>query len=846
MSLRIKVLRQIHNFLASHPIPTNSSSSLLTFLQNDFRFKSHQLTQINPTATFLQILPLLYAYSNLSDELEAVLLRKRLNKLECIDAISSFWSSLTISAQEYEGSNFKCTRELNFEEFITFWIPAYLQMIRSEDLNTQTMVYTPNYVVSYMYQLLDFVRCDSKYNNFIIEDPNQKKNGGWDFYDPAVGSYQFEYGLLSFLEQKGYSRKIISHFLSSHVLGHEIDEFSYLLGHILFRLHLEANAYINETDSLILNTNAIQDPYQKWNGIPNLLEHPDHPLAIIGNPPYSVSSLNKGQWITSLMSEYRVPEPNLTRLYDDYVKFIRYGQWLLEHRDQGILLYISNRKFLDGKIYYGMRKSLFDTFSKIFIIDLKGDSRNRKEIRNDPRSQSENIFGIQTGICISCFVKGPSITESLEKKIYYRSIEGTIPQIQSVFAQPIQKQDFLSFSPAHPSYLFVPIHIQDTLKQLWENHMMSLPKVFQDSSRALITSRDRFMIHIDRKELEWNLDQLQSGHFDNLRQKKRIKTKYDTILENPEITKDFNFKKMHESIQPITYRPFDMRYVIHYTINRRCGSSQILSHLSNKSSSLSSSLHEIFTSPAMGCDVGFNFVQSMQTPPYNHFFVTRGLVDSGLFGYSTSKVAPLWMDGKLNLNPELQTQFTQFWKDCSPEDIFGYIYGVLQSPIYAMQFEPYLLHQYPRLMFPKKLEVCKRISSFGKELLSIHLYIGIEPRIEKFIHQYPDLKWSDSPLIWKATKYDLSKNLLHLNYFSSENKHDHNFSLSIPLKVWKFRIGSVSVIKHWLVARTKRLIKPVWSKSDWIQFLMTVMVCEETIRVKDQLDQILKEEFPQL
>lgn len=55
-------------------------------------------------------------------------------------------------------------------------------------------------------------------------------------------------------------------------------------------------------------------------------------MVIVGNPPYSVSSTNKGPWIEKLMADYKknLNERNIQPLSDDYIKFIRFGEHLIE------------------------------------------------------------------------------------------------------------------------------------------------------------------------------------------------------------------------------------------------------------------------------------------------------------------------------------------------------------------------------------------------------------------------------------------------------------------------------------------------------------------------------------
>ena len=63
--------------------------------------------------------------------------------------------------------------------------------------------------------------------------------------------------------------------------------------------------------------------------------------VVIGNPPYSGHSANKGEWIANLIDDYKEGFPELRKpaqakwLSDDYVKFIRFAQSWLSAQAQG-------------------------------------------------------------------------------------------------------------------------------------------------------------------------------------------------------------------------------------------------------------------------------------------------------------------------------------------------------------------------------------------------------------------------------------------------------------------------------------------------------------------------------
>ncbi len=130
-------------------------------------------------------------------------------------------------------------------------------------------------------------------------------------------------------------------------------------------------------------------------------------MIVMGNPPYSVSSNNKGEWISKLLDDYKknLNERNIQPLSDDYIKFIRLAQHYVERNGEGIVAYISNNSFIDGLIHRQMRSELMRVFDKIYILDLHGNTR-KKETAPDG-SKDENVFDIMQGVSINIFVKLP-------------------------------------------------------------------------------------------------------------------------------------------------------------------------------------------------------------------------------------------------------------------------------------------------------------------------------------------------------------------------------------------------------------------------------------------------------
>ena len=134
-------------------------------------------------------------------------------------------------------------------------------------------------------------------------------------------------------------------------------------------------------------------------------------MVVLGNPPYSGHSSNKGAWISGLIDDYKqvdglpLGERNTKWLQDDYVKFIRFGQWRIKQSGRGILAFITNHAYLNNPTFRGMRQQLLDTFTDIYLLDLHGNSHIKE--RDPDGGADENVFDIRQGVAVAIFVKEP-------------------------------------------------------------------------------------------------------------------------------------------------------------------------------------------------------------------------------------------------------------------------------------------------------------------------------------------------------------------------------------------------------------------------------------------------------
>ena len=230
-------------------------------------------------------------------------------------------------------------------------------------------------------------------------------------------------------------------------------------------------------------------------------------MVVLGNPPYSVNSANKGEWITELLKQYRVVDgaplgERKTTLSDDYVKFIRFGQWRIERNGEGVLAFITNHAWLDNVTFRGMRQSLMNSFSEIFALDLHGNSK-KLEVAPDG-GKDENVFDIQQGVSIAFFVKhrdygGPA-------RVHHADFWGLRREkYAQLNSGDIRDTEWLELKPETPYYFFRPSsrEHEEEYKQYW-----SIRDIFGEYSSGIQTSRDNLAIGFTVEELEHRVEEL--------------------------------------------------------------------------------------------------------------------------------------------------------------------------------------------------------------------------------------------------------------------------------------------------------------------------------------------------
>ena len=154
--------------------------------------------------------------------------------------------------------------------------------------------------------------------------------------------------------------------------------------------------------------------------------------VIISNPPWSQKQGrheddNANQPYPTLDARiaenyiaYSDSKGNKNTLYDSYVRAIRWASDRVRDGDGGIVGFVTNSGFLDGKSFDGVRKVLAAEFHAIYVYNLRGNQRTSGETS---RREGGKIFGSgsRAGVAILLLVKRPE-SVTAPAVIHYRDI----------------------------------------------------------------------------------------------------------------------------------------------------------------------------------------------------------------------------------------------------------------------------------------------------------------------------------------------------------------------------------------------------------------------------------------
>lgn len=677
--------------------------------------------------------------------------------------------------------------------------------------------------------------------------------------DPAAGTGTFLAEVIQhihrtkFKAMQGAWSSYVENDLIPRLNGFELLMASYTMAHLKLDLLLTETGYKPKKQQRfrVFLTNSLEEHHPDTGSLfaawlsaeaneANFIKRDTPVMVVIGNPPYSGHSANQGQWAENLLKDYKqepgggkLQEKNPKWLNDDYVKFIRYGQYQLEKSGEGVLAFINPHGFLDNPTFRGMRWHLLKTFDKIYTIDLHGNSK-KKETSPDG-GKDENVFDIMQGVSINLFVKtGKKKIDELGCVFHYDLFGHRESKYDFLHEKSIKTIEYKKLEPIAPNYFFVRKDF-DTQKRY--DKWFKVSDMMPVNVLGYQTHRDKFAVDSDVNKLRARiLDFIDPCIEDN-----ELKKKYD-ITESGTWQLSVQREKLRikedyeQFITKTAYRPFDYKFsFLNSTICDR-PRAEILMHVLNKENlclnitkqtKMNTWGHAIISNlptPALFVEVkdGSN-VFPIYLYPKNTVQQSMENEPSRTPNLNMAIIQEIAQKLDLTFTPKKETDEKTF----SPIDILDYIYAVLYSPSYRSKYEEFLKIDFPRVPYPENQEVFWKLVAFGGELRRLHLLESISA--DSLITSYPED--GDNVITRKITAKDWDM------YDSSGELgrvwiNDSQYVDQVPLVAWGFYIGGYQPAQKWLKDRHGRKL----SVDDLVHYQKIIVALAETDRIMKAID----------
>ena len=380
-------------------------------------------------------------------------------------------------------------------------------------------------------------------------------------------------------------------------------------------------------------------------------------MCVIGNPPYSGESANKGGWIMSLMEDYKkepggkekLNERNPKWINDDYVKFLRYGQYLIEKNGEGILAFINPHGYLDNPTFRGMRWNLLKTYDKIYTLDLHGNSK-KKETAPDG-SIDQNVFDIMQGVSINLFIKtGKKKANELGKVFHFDLYGKREYKYDFLIQNSVSTVAYKELPNKAPMYFMVKKEFD--IEEEY-NAGIKLTDLFPLNNVGIVTARDSFTIHDTKEDVKNTIEEFLNLDDETARNRFSLgKDVRDWQVNFARKDLQKHYPNIGKFVK-INYRPFDVKWT-YYT-----GKSKGF-HCYPRT--------ELMQHFLKGENIGIDLCRQIISDSYSHIFVTNKIADDSFVSNKSRErgyVHPLYLysdDGtvrKPNLNMEIVNKIAE-------------------------------------------------------------------------------------------------------------------------------------------------------------------------------------------
>jgi len=492
--------------------------------------------------------------------------------------------------------------------------------------------------------------------------------------------------------------------------------------------------------------------------------------------------------------------------------------------------FIVNNGFIKSHSMDGLRKHLAMDYDKIYMLDLKGNSRNLGEAK----LEGGNIFDIRAGVVIIILVKGGKENKIGEKQILYANIGDGLKK-----EEKFERLKNLKGISGIKGYLeggvdnlldevffkqIIPNNKYDWLEQRlldeeYNNFMLLGDKknkkaktIFGVYSLGIQTNRDAWVYNFSKKSLQNNMEKTiefynaeidrweeitkrdGSTDVENFVKNDATKISWTSGLKNSlEKKKKLEFKE--EDVIFGIYRPFIKEYLYFNKDwnHRQCQLNKMLPKnlLKGKRENILFGIGG--ESKGLSSFITDKIVDNHCVSAAQYFSLySYEEVDNGFLDEIGEEVKYKRVE---NVTDFALKHFREYFKNTkiNKEEIFYYCFGMLNNEKYLAKYKNYLSKEMVRVPLVENEELFFAVASLGKKLADIILNYENYKHNKDLVVEIDDVKGDE---LFKVTKMDflnkeLKDTIIYNDYIRVKN---------IPKEAYNYIINGKSGI-NWIMDR---------------------------------------------
>jgi hypothetical protein len=665
-------------------------------------------------------------------------------------------------------------RETGHPDPILYFYEDFLQVFDPAARERYGVYYTPIQVVTYMVAALDRALRDNLQTTGLSDE-------AVTLLDPAAGTGTFLLGVVEHvrrtIEETAGPGSVPQALraLSARLFGFELLVGPYAVAHYRLR-HAMGQLHANQRVGVFLADTLAEpgaaapagglgffaDNIRTERREADRIKQQQPILAIIGNPPYRRLETGEvgelvGRWMDDLWDDLKRPVRDngwgnqLNTFPELSIAFWRWAIWKMFQSEgapgRGVIAFITNRTFLAGKPYSGLRQMLRERFDRIEIIDLRGDVRRgeRAGVTGDV-----GVFNIQVGTAIALAIADGSKPTGGLAEIFY-----TDSWAQEIFTRQAKLNWLMSGALRGALSGSIQVNrarLDDMKPEPFQNgEWPSINDCFVFKKSGVKTQNDPVLIKTRRIQLRHDVSELIAEQADPT---------YYAALE-----------------RQISYRPLDNRWLYNDPRLVRRHGPQLQAVYGQENYALYGLPKGTGSGPSVWCH-GL-------LPDYHAF---RGSFGGYAFPIRDNRPG----HGPFNLAPALlQGLSTSYGAPVSAEDTFDAILALLSATSYAVKFAEDLEDVFPHVPFPASHEVFSAAVEIGREIRAVETFA-----------RRPGagfLTRAGARVETEATERLHASEPVNGEFFLCANRTGQVSGVSDD--IWTFSVSGYRLLPRWLAAR---------------------------------------------